>query len=173
MLNGRLTLHEIDDVEAFCRRVVDAHLSSTRTHLRRDDADDLLAYTIELAWEISQRFDKTCGVSFSTYAYRLLRVRCVDWMRQRYGRTKWTFGDGTVHTRERPEALSLDAPDSDGDRLGDAIADSSSDNPASRAAAFSGLVDERGGSFARDLDEIRRALARHARRGDRGPMTSG
>jgi hypothetical protein len=43
-------------------------------------------------------------------------VRPVDWQRQRYGRTRWTFGNGRVYERRRPELVSLD--DADNGRRG-------------------------------------------------------
>lgn len=120
MLNGRLTLHNVNDTEALCRRVLDNHLRRTRAHLRPHDYDDAIAYLLTTAWEISQRYDPTRGTTFSTYAYRLLALRCIDWRRDQEGRTRWQFAN-TTHERPRIDPLSLDHPDPNGHQLGDTL----------------------------------------------------
>ena len=95
----KLALHDVDDVELLCRRVLETRLSEWGAHLRRDLYEDALAYLVATAWELSTVYDPELGPSFSTYCYRLLRRRLVDWYRS-------TFGDS--RHAPRPELVSLD-----------------------------------------------------------------
>lgn len=47
------------------------------------------------------RFDPARGLSFSTYAYRTLKLRVVDWYRHEFGDSRYG---------QRPQVLSLDGP---------------------------------------------------------------
>jgi DNA-directed RNA polymerase specialized sigma24 family protein len=102
MLNGKLALHDIHDVEQFCGRIID----QSRRQLSPQDNEDLTAYLIETCWELSLQFEPG-GITFSTYATTTLRRRVVDWQRNRDGRTVWQFADRT-HIREIPTFHPLD-----------------------------------------------------------------
>jgi hypothetical protein len=102
-----LPLHDVDDAAAFVASIV------TRSNLRLSyhDAEDLHQFLLAEAWKLSLRY-KPGRLSFSTLAGTTLRLRVVDWTRQRNGRTVWKFADHT-HKRERPQLLSLDDPEQD------------------------------------------------------------
>ena len=109
VLNETLALHDVQDVERFANRIAhDALGASLRAHER----DDLIAYLVAELWRASLSYDSARASSFSTHAYQLGRRRVIDWLRQERGRTRWKFSSGQ-HERERPDILSLDAPDGD------------------------------------------------------------
>jgi hypothetical protein len=83
-------------------------------------------------------------------------VNC--WTRQRDGRSVWKFADRT-YERERPQVLSLDTHDSDGNRLADTLAGSAGNSPPDRVATLAGLLANRDRQTAEDQALIRR-LAR-------------
>lgn len=121
MLNNRLQLHNVTDAENLCHRILNNHLRRTRAHLRPYDHEDAIAYLLTTIWELSERYDPTrTTVSFSTYAYRLLTLRCVDWRRNQEGRTRWQF-DSHTHERQRNDPLSLDHQTTGGHRLADTL----------------------------------------------------
>jgi hypothetical protein len=77
--------------------------------LSHHEAEDLHAYLVASAWEISLRFEPGRGVYFSRYAAPRLRNKSVDCIRKERGRTRWVFSGGRVHERKRPEFVPLDA----------------------------------------------------------------
>lgn len=163
LLNGRLERHGVD-VEKLAHRAVSAYLTARRAHLQPADRDDLVTYVVAELWRISVKFDPDrSAVSFSTHAYRLAGARCVDWYRLRFGRTRWQFGDGTVHARERPVPLSLDRVAADGHRLVDSLADRAGDGEEDRSTVIAGLEDRGDGSRDRDHALLRAAATRGAR----------
>jgi DNA-directed RNA polymerase specialized sigma24 family protein len=118
VLNGRLALFDVLDVELLANRALDDQLRSMSAELNELDREDALAFLIEKVWDASRRFDPERGWSFSTYGYRLCRRRTIDWYRRHYGRTRWTFSSGYEYERERPTVLSLEASaDSGGGEL--------------------------------------------------------
>ena len=103
MLHGKLVLFDIADTEAFCAQIIHRGHHQLGHHQR----EDLLAYLIATAWEISQRWDPTAStVPFSVWALHILRCRVNDWDRSRY-RTTWKTKHKT-YTRPRPELVSYD-----------------------------------------------------------------
>jgi DNA-directed RNA polymerase specialized sigma24 family protein len=122
MLNGTLALHDIRDVEAFCTRI----LKGARLEITEQDRTDLLAYLIEITWELSSRYQPG-NLSFSTWAHRTLRHRVIDWQRQWNGRTRWAFADH-VFEREARTTVELD-PDAVGTTNLDPAERSHTDEP--------------------------------------------
>ena len=60
------------------------------------------------------------AVSASAPTGCTLRLRVVDWIRARNGRTRWAFSDGHVHERKPPQLVPLD-------ELGESLASGSGD----------------------------------------------
>jgi hypothetical protein len=112
LLQGQLRLHDVDDVEALAGKALDDAISGFGGKRRPDnghylstpDREDAIAYLITTCWHLAARYNPDRGWSFSKYAYRTLRLRTVDWYRQRYGDSRW-------HTQEQRQHLSLDNPD--------------------------------------------------------------
>jgi hypothetical protein len=102
VLNGRLSLWDIRDAEAFCKPI--AQQAQLTSH---HDREELLAYLITELWILSKRYEPG-GITFSTWAGHTLRQRTYDWQRTRYGRTTWQFKDRT-YTRTLPTLISMDA----------------------------------------------------------------
>jgi hypothetical protein len=94
MLNGKLVLFDIRNVEAFCEEAITKSGVHEFGYL---DHDDLLSELVEFCWEISGGYDPA-KASFSTYATHRTRRFIVDWKRGQF-RTRWVFRD---HTYERP-----------------------------------------------------------------------
>jgi hypothetical protein len=112
-----------------------AQSSSARLKLSLHDGEELHAYLIAECWRLSLRYDGSQGSRFSVWARQTLSLRLVDWQRARWGRTRWTFSDGHVHERERPQPISLDANDPERDRLDAALGRGGVDGDASGFAA--------------------------------------
>jgi len=102
MLNGRLALHDVDDVERFCRQLINRQ---RRGGYGGHDYEELLAWLIEAAWLLSERYDPSRGATFATFARGSLRV--ANWEREHFGRTVWKFKDRT-YIRPRPTFVPLD-----------------------------------------------------------------
>jgi hypothetical protein len=98
MLQGKLVLHDVEDVENFC-----AHLPRRGTHI--DDFEDALTWAVERVWELSLRYDPSRGSSFANCAARYARV--ADYFRARDGRTVWKFSTHT-YVRPRPVFVPLE-----------------------------------------------------------------
>jgi hypothetical protein len=61
LLNGTFSLLDIEDVEKFCRAILDRRVARDGGKgLRRDRFDQLLTYLIETAWELSERYEPRC-----------------------------------------------------------------------------------------------------------------
>jgi hypothetical protein len=108
LLHGRLALYDVDDAEAFCGRILDDQLRAFGVRLRRHDTEDALAFLVSECWRLSVRYDPNVGQKFSTYARRQLRLRFVDFLRAKLGRTRWSQSDRGRVERPRRDLVSLD-----------------------------------------------------------------
>jgi DNA-directed RNA polymerase specialized sigma24 family protein len=144
LLAGKLTLHDVRDVGALAARVA----STSRLKLSWHEREDLEAYLIATAWELSTRYEPG-AISFSTWATTTLKLRTIDWYRACRGRTVWKFAD-TTHERARPELVSLDERTG----LGDTLPSRAGDPADDRSTDLAWLLNYRGGSRARDLDTL-------------------
>ena len=118
LLNAKLQLHEVEDVEGVCVSVI----RRSGLELSHHDFEDCLTYLIETSWELSLRYEKGDHPSrFNFYLGRRLRIQLSEWQRRRYGRTKWQFADRT-YIRPLPSMVSIEhRPDGpDHSILGDA-----------------------------------------------------
>jgi hypothetical protein len=105
LLNGKLSLHDIKDVEALCQDIANRAGLELQYHQR----ESLLTYLIEECWRLSGRYEEGRGstTSFAGWATTNLRLRVTDWARIEFGRTTWAFKDRT-YERAQPIVLSLD-----------------------------------------------------------------
>lgn len=154
LVQDRLELHDVRDAHALAAWVI----ARSGLVLSYHDREDLEAYLVETAWELSRDFDPI-NPSFSTYATRILRRRVVDWQRARGGRRVWKFKNRT-YERPRVELVSLDERDS----LAETLAENSGDASADRDADRRWLLAERDRCRGRDLAEFA-ATTRTARAG--------
>jgi hypothetical protein len=157
LLGRPWALHDVEDAERLASKVLGDVLRARGAFLRPHEREDALSFLLTSLWELSERWDAGRGGNFSTHAYRLLRLRLVDWYRSELGRTKWTVNNYRRETgrqpksyeRERPWVFSLNADDPGGDRLDE-------------------LVGTRGGDPADDRDpDLERLLAGGSRRRSR------
>jgi hypothetical protein len=104
ILPTTLTLHDINDVEAFAERAVQRCGLTEYGYL---DREDLLADCITFIWELSQngKYNPALG-SFSHTAGARLNHFIVNWKRSQY-RTRWVFKD-RIHERTPPTFTTLD-----------------------------------------------------------------
>jgi hypothetical protein len=98
------SLHDVEDVEALCGRVLDVRLRRWGAVLDEQDNEDARSYLLARAWVLFLKFDPwheaTYRRSFSTFLYRrLYSFEVVNWYRLRYGDRR--YADDTV-------VLSLD-----------------------------------------------------------------
>jgi len=121
VLHGKLSLHDIDDVEAFSAYLIDRQRRGGYTG---HNYEDLLSWFIESTWELSLRYDPERGSSFRNFCASKLRV--ASWERVHFGRTVWKF---RTHVYERPRPtfvpydnqLGLADPASTGGSAADSI----------------------------------------------------
>jgi DNA-directed RNA polymerase specialized sigma24 family protein len=99
---GALEFHNVADASAFVWAIV----RKTGRELDYHDAEDLHQYLFVELWRLSVRYVPG-GADFDGWAAKILKLRVVDWERQRNGRTKWAFKDH-VHERARPALVPLD-----------------------------------------------------------------
>jgi DNA-directed RNA polymerase specialized sigma24 family protein len=147
LLNQRWTLHDVEDVEALLVSVVSR--SPFARQLSRDDRDDLVTFLFELAWKLSDNFDASRG-SFCSYLYDAARRRAIDWQRSRY-RTVWKFGGGRVYERPRVDLVSIDSGEGG---VVESLAARAGDPAADRSPDLGGVLTDRGGQRARDLETL-------------------
>jgi hypothetical protein len=151
LLHGKLVLFDVADTEAFCAKILASSKAST---LPEHEQEDALSFLISEAWILAQSYDATRGPSFSTFAYRRLRLKLVDHARAKH-RTKWKFGDGRVYERERPQILNLNGNAAERSELGGALSSSKGDPATNRDPSLTRVLGCRGFGDARDIDELR------------------
>jgi DNA-directed RNA polymerase specialized sigma24 family protein len=146
LLNVRLSLFEISDVEAFCASIILDRLREWRAHLSSDQYEDLLTFTIESVWELTLRYDPERAPSFSAYAGHIAKLRIADWYRRPRLRTTDPGGSplfGRSVAKRNAVVVSLDQELTDSDansgdfkphRLADRLEDASA-SPEDRALA--------------------------------------
>jgi hypothetical protein len=138
-------LHDVEDVEALCGRVLDVRLRRWGAVLDEQDNEEALAFLIARAWELALKFDPwyeaTRQRSFSTFLYRRLRFAVVDWYRLRHG--DWRYQEERI-------VLSLDH-DADGS-LGELVESLSygEGDPADSCIDLRGVLAGRDRSEPRD-----------------------
>lgn len=116
MLNGKLSLHDIDDVAAYCgnilnekRHVLEATFAKAGRQFNYQDAENYLAFLIERCWERSQTGE--WHSSFSGWVGAQLRsYDTPQFLRDELGRTVWKF---KTHTYERPRPVVVGLEDSE------------------------------------------------------------
>jgi DNA-directed RNA polymerase specialized sigma24 family protein len=104
LLSEPLPLHDVDDVERFARSSANEALRRMGARLGPNDLDDMVAFLIGEAWELSGRYDPDRGASFAKYAYDLLPKRAISWYRKRFRDTR--YGTKT-HVRIVPWGAEL------------------------------------------------------------------
>jgi DNA-directed RNA polymerase specialized sigma24 family protein len=150
VLHGTLSLHGINDVEAFVVAIV----QRSRLELSHYDREDLVAHLVATAWQLSLGYDHgdpRYPPRFSVYVTPILRNRVVDWQRQRFGRTRWVFKDRVVE-RKLPQLVSFDDPEHD--QLGAALGTWAGDPTADRSPDLLRVLGRRSGSRARDYEAL-------------------
>jgi hypothetical protein len=164
LLSSRLSLFDVNDVEALCG----SEIRRSSLSLSHQDWEELLVYLIESVWEASLRFEpgvirskstvnpEADGQGFGCWARLTLRRRIVDWQRAKLGRTRWQFrnpdGSIRIHERERTIILSLDTDDSVRDQLGATVTAGSGDFASGSELGFGGLDVSGNRQRARDLE---------------------
>jgi hypothetical protein len=113
LLNGTLTLHDVRDVEALCRWVVNTRVPGGE--LRQHEREDLITWLIEVAWFHSRKYRPGGTVSFSTYITVQLRRDVHEWKRKQNGRTRWSASNGKVYERVMPRVVSLEGEQESGE----------------------------------------------------------
>ena len=79
MLNGKLTLHGLEDVESFCRKIISERWQLSHTN------ETTSAYLIAECWRLSTNYEPSPEFKFSTYVTPILRNRAIDWFRKERG----------------------------------------------------------------------------------------
>jgi hypothetical protein len=111
LLSSTWWLHDVEDVEGLCGKVLHARLRRWGATLSEQDNEDALSFLLGRSWVLYLKFDPwhkaTYRRSFSTFLYRrLYSFEVVNWYRSR-------FRDDRYH-REDAVVLSLDY-DADGE----------------------------------------------------------
>jgi hypothetical protein len=130
--------------------------------LTHRDHEELHVYLIEECWRLSLKYDAERG-EFTTWIGRARGRSITDWQRKHYGRTKWVFRD-RVYERPRPQLVSLDAGDPDGDRLVDSLPARAGDPATDSDPDLEELLADGDRQRARDLDTLGLEAPRRAAR---------
>jgi hypothetical protein len=129
-----LALHDVEDAARFCSAIV----TRSGVSLSWDDREDLEQFLLVEAWQLSLKFEPGES-SFSSFAGARLRWKQTDWMRRRFGRTRWQFHDRTIE-RRRFQFTSLDTDDPERDRMVEAVGTGSGDPAAGGDPLCGGLL---------------------------------
>jgi hypothetical protein len=147
-----LALHDVDDAQELVRRVV----ARSGLNLTFHERDDLEQYLLVQCWQLSLKYEPgRITKGFGVYATVTLRRRVIDWQRSTWGtwgRRTWKWSDGRAYTREQRQTVSLDADDSDRDRLEQTLAQRAGDPAADCDADWRRLYAERNRNRAGDYD---------------------
>ncbi len=108
LLAAPLALHDVKDVEALCRRALGRYLEARGAYMNPAMYDDALSFLVALCWELSERYDPSKGLSFSTYATRIMMLRVTDWYRDHFGDSRYSGSRPTLSLDLL--AASLDCP---------------------------------------------------------------
>lgn len=100
---GVRPFHDVDDPFRFVRRALDDELRARGGTLRPDMYEEAEAYLLERLVRLSRRYDPARGeLSFSTYAYRILRRRYTDFLRDVLGDRRYGNDGREVTMAETP-----------------------------------------------------------------------
>lgn len=177
ILASPLALHDVEDVEGLCRRALDDRLHFWGARLRQTMYDDFISELIVEAWQLSRRYDPKKGPSFTTHAYRILRLRVADCYRRHMGDTR----NGV-----QPIVLSLNAPLSlahgqgddlgehfdsggGGDRMDEALASSAGDPAECLSTDLLRVLEGRSGGEPEPVETVGEPPLQRARPGAGAP----
>src|SRR3954469_10802317 len=92
-------LHDVDNVEAFCARILDSVLRANGGYLRADQREEAVSFLVMVCVERAGVY-RAGAVPFSQYAGWILARRMTDWYRS-------ALGDLRAQTK-RPRSVSYD-----------------------------------------------------------------
>lgn len=97
--------HDVDDPWRFVRGALNDELRYRGGHLAPERYEDAVAYLVEILCRLAMRYDPAKGsLSFSTFAYRILRRRYTSYLR--YSRGDSRYGnDGREQAVADPDSL--------------------------------------------------------------------
>lgn len=72
----------------FARKAASDALRRHGAFLDEERFEDLTGYILEVGCRYAPRFEPGHGVGISTFVYRRMRIRYVDWLRQTMGDTR-------------------------------------------------------------------------------------
>lgn len=144
MLTGKLSLHDLNDCEAFCNAFLDK--ATRHKPLRWADREEALDFLITELWRISRTYDPARTTSFERYARGRLPNLLIEFYRNRWVDQRYAYGDP-----QRRDAIAfphaLDAPlatnneETTFGRLVETLATWDSDPPSDLAGDLEGLPD--------------------------------
>jgi len=158
---GRVAIRDVHDVERFAGLALTDALRAFGATLRRAEWEDAHQELLRVIVELDRRYDPGKGVAFSTYAYRILRLRVVDWYRGRFEQSRGG---------RRVELIPLDAEaDPGGGRgLDTALAAIGGDPAEGRSPDLDRALRDRRGASERLDDPARLRAPQGATRRDPG-----
>ena len=138
-----LQLYDVRDAEAF----VAAIANRSQLGVGPDDSEDLRQYLLTELWVLSP-LRALAEVNFSAWAIATLRLRVIDWQRQR-SVGGWKFSGRTTNGQSRDRQSRRRAR---ADSMGATLASDGSDVAADWLAPSGGLLAERDRERVRDLE---------------------
>lgn len=135
----------VEDVEDFCRHILDRALSSWSMFLREEEYNDTLQELIILTWRLERRYDPDKSGSFSSYAAWLVSQRSVD------------FGPRRVLGRHGTRTHDYMSPTEDpyeGHSMAESFDGLSLDREDDSDAYFERIFNERSGEISRKTREL-------------------
>ena len=92
-------LHDVENVDAFCSRLVEVAIAKNGGYLRADQREEVHRFLVETTVVLARGF-RPGAVTFERYASYLLLRRVNDWYRREFGDSR--------SKRRRPVNESLD-----------------------------------------------------------------
>lgn len=97
--------HDVDDPWGFVRGALNDELRYRSAHLDADRYEEAVSYLVEILCRLAKRYDSSKGsLSFSTFAYRILRRRYTSYLRDWRGDARYG-NDGRETSVADPDLL--------------------------------------------------------------------
>jgi hypothetical protein len=103
LLSAPLVLHDVRNLEKLMRSELDLRLKQNGGFLLELDYEDALSYFIGRGWELSLVYDISRGWSFSKLCRDRSRYWYADFLRQRFGDSRYGNNFVTVELDERDQ----------------------------------------------------------------------
>jgi len=107
--------HDVRRPGALIEKVLDSRMSEWGSHLRPEDREDAVSFLVACSLELERSFNAKLGIAYSTYLFRMLRFRLVDFYRVHFGDSRYGNGADRIEYVDDETLARLVEPESEGD----------------------------------------------------------